>query len=144
MGWSDSGRFKLWSNTLAIFAEYPIFGGGFFSIPFTSYVHPEGAYRFMPGFAHNTIVELLGAGGLFLLLTYLVYRGATIWRLVRRITWQRIFLGLVILSLLGTSLLDNHLFNIYPAFFYAAALVLGEQDYLAQVKVSAPALNTSL
>lgn len=144
VGWADSGRFGLWSNTLAIFAEYPIFGGGFFSIPFTSYVHPEGAYRFIPGFAHNTIVELLGAGGLFLLLTYLVYRGATIWRFARRITWQRIFLGLVILSLLGTSMLDNHLFNIYPAFFYAAALALGEQDYLAQTKEGAHALNTPL
>ncbi len=130
VGWSDSGRFKIWKGCVDLFLEYPIFGGGFFAIPFTSYIHPDGAYKFMPGFAHNTIFELMGAGGILLFVTYLVYRGATIWRLIRKMNLTRVFLGLTILAILGTSMLDNHLFNIYPAFFYAAALALGEQDAL--------------
>ena len=47
---------------------------------------------------------------------------------VKKPTFDRTFMGLSIAVLLGGSLLDNHVFNIYPMFFYAVLLVLSEAD----------------
>ena len=125
VGFNDNGRIKIWKDTIALFKESPIFGAGFYEIPFDSYA------KILPGIAHNTPVELLGAGGILLFLSYAAYRAKTVWLILRRPTVTRWFLGLCLATVIGTSLLDNHLFNIYPMFFYCGALVLIEHDYTA-------------
>ncbi len=129
-GLNDTGRFKLWAGGLQQLWEHWFFGVGFYAVDFDSWARTVG----MPGFLHNTLVELLAATGLFGTVFYLVYRGCTAWLFLKKPTVKRVFLGLGVLGLLGTSLLDNHLFNIYPGFFYALYLVLAEQDLDETVK----------
>ena len=129
VGFADGGRFALWRDTLHTFSERPLFGGGFFSVHFDSYVG-----SFFPGLAHNTLIELLGAGGLVLFLAYLAYRVATVRLFASKPNLERLFLGLTVLTLLGVSLLDNHMFNVYPLFFYCAALALAEHDHAASAE----------
>ncbi len=122
-GFDDVGRFDLWRNGAESFLVYPVFGVGFFNITFNSWTSIG-----LPGFSHNTLVQMLASGGAVGLLTYLVYRVRTVTLFVRKPSSLRIFLGLMMISLLGISLLDNHMFNIYPAFYYSLILALAEHD----------------
>lgn len=126
-GMNDNGRFDLWRSGWEQFLEAPLFGVGFSAIRFHSY-----AGKLFPGYLHNTPIELLAAGGVFALVSYLAYRVKTVLLFVRMPTVVRLFLALSVVALLGTSLLDNHVFNIYPMFFYAAALALAEHDLTEQ------------
>ncbi len=122
-GFSDHGRFTMWKDAIDQFLRNPIFGAGFYGIDIKSFVG-----KYFPGFAHNTLVQLLSCSGVLGLISYLIYRARTVWLFVKKPTVERTFLGLMVLGLLGVSLLDNHMFNIYPCFFYAVALALAEHD----------------
>ncbi len=119
----DNGRFKLWRGGVRNFLNAPLFGVGFYAIDFKSFF--SGGY---PGFLHNTVLELMAAGGVVLIAVYLYYRYHTLKILCRRMTLERLFLGLSIGALLLASMIDNHVFNIYPCFYYAVALALAEHD----------------
>ncbi len=121
---NDSGRFALWRDGLACFKEAPIFGVGFWDVPIESW---SGIG--IPGFLHNTPIQMLAACGLFGLIAYLVMRARSVWLFVSRPSLNRLFLGLALAALLAESLLDNHIFNIYPSFYYALFLALAEHDY---------------
>ncbi len=127
-GFSDSGRFDLWRAAWQNFLDYPFLGAGFHATPFESW-----AGRTF-GYCHNTVVQLFSAGGLVAGGTYLLMRARTIWMISYRITTERLFLGLSLAALLGVGLLDNHMFNVYPAFFYAIVVAFIEQDYLGCLK----------
>jgi O-antigen ligase len=118
----DSERFTIWKMGIDYWCQYPIFGVGFFGVDKLSY-----AVNYA-GLLHNTLIELMAAGGSVATLAYLYYRVKTAMIFFRRPTLQRVFLGMSILVLLGTSLLDIHTFTIYPLFFYAAALSMAEHD----------------
>ncbi len=122
-GFDSSGRLPLWEHALKHTLMSPAFGIGFYNIDFTSWSAVG-----IPGFLHNTFVQLLASCGVFGLVSYLVYRGRTIWLMVKRPTVARLFLALGVAALLGTSLFDNNIFNIYPSFYYALFLALAEQD----------------
>ena len=51
-------------------------------------------------------------------IAYLVHRALTVISYFRKITLERTFIALTILSLLIVSLLDNHVFNIFPTMIY--------------------------
>ncbi len=122
----DSERFTIWKMGLDYWLEHPFLGVGFFGIEKLSY-----AVNYA-GLLHNTIIELMAAGGTLTLLAYLFYRVKTAMLFFRRPTLSRVFLGMSILVLLGTSLLDIHTFTIYPMFYYAIVLSLAEHDYQEQ------------
>ena len=122
-GLKDNGRFDLWREGWRLFLGAPVFGAGFAAISFKSW-----AGKLFPGYLHNTFFELLGAGGAAAVISYLAYRVRSILLFVKKPTFDRIFMGLSLLVLLGGSLLDNHVFNIYPMFFYSVLLVLAEDD----------------
>ncbi len=133
---NSHGRFDLWRDGITHFKNAPIFGVGFFGITLESW---SGIG--MPGFLHNTPIQLLAGCGILGLLAYIVLRGRTVWLFVKKPTIPRTFLGLALATLLGTSLLDNHMFNIYPAFYYALFLALAEQEAVrgqAQERIPAP------
>lgn len=119
-GFSDNGRFKIWNDAILAFLQYPLFGEGFFACSFTS------ATGFMPGFYHNTIIHLLASCGAITLILYIVYRVQTIKIILHKINAEKIFLGLMILVVIFSSLLDNFIFQFYPTFFYSIALALCE------------------
>ena len=112
-GFGDNGRFELYKHGIENFLSHPIFGGGFGSCIEDNFGHGIEPNRY-----HNTIIELLATCGLMGFGAYIFHRYQTI-----RLIWKRkandcvIFLGLVILGLLLTSLLDNHFFNIYPSMY---------------------------
>ena len=119
---SDRGRFRLWSLARDNFIAHPVFGGGFYSCEYTS-------RGFLPSFYHNTVIEIAAVMGAFGLTAYLAFRAKTIYLCVRGLNQKRLFLGLMLAVLLGTSLLDNHMFNVYPLFYHAVIIALIELDF---------------
>ena len=114
-GFNDNGRFALYKHGIENFFSHPIFGGGFGSCMEDNFGHGIEPNRY-----HNTIIEMMATCGIVGLGAYLFHRYQTV-RLVlkKRKNYSVIFLALVIISLLLTSLLDNHLFNLYPTMYYA-------------------------
>ena len=122
MKFDDRGRFYLWRLARDNFKAHPVFGGGFYSCEYVS-------RGFLPSFYHNTILELAAATGTFGLTAYLAFRAKTLHLCLRKLNTERLFLGLMLAVLLTTSLLDNHMFNVYPLFFHAVIIALIELDF---------------
>ncbi len=122
MKFSDRGRFNLWKLARDNFIAHPVFGGGFYSCEYVS-------RGFLPSFYHNTVIEIAAVMGAFGLTAYLAFRAKTIYLCVRGLNQERLFLGLMLAVLLGTSLLDNHMFNVYPLFYHAVIIALIELDF---------------
>ena len=116
-----SGRTRLWREAIEYFKNYPIFGSGFF-VHF-SYSGNSGL-GFMPLMCHNTLLELLSASGIVGLIVYLGHRTQTIISFCKNITYERTFIALTILSILLLSLLDNHIFNIFPTIIYSSLIAV--------------------
>ena len=122
-GSGDNGRFAIWRAALRAFGTAPVFGRGFFNTDIVL----EGFPPIMPYLYHNTPLQMLGSAGAVGFFLYLYHRFETV-----RLLWQRrrsalaLFLFLVPISLVLFSITDEHIFHIYPAFFYAIALSLAE------------------
>lgn len=113
---TGNGRTVLWEEGIKNFMEAPFLGAGFYA-GLGSYSGISGV-SFLPDMAHSTFIEILSACGICGLLTYLVHRTQTILSFVKNPCTNRIYLVLIILCILLTSLLDNHLFNIFPTMLY--------------------------
>lgn len=117
-GLGDNGRLALYKHGIENFLSNPIFGGGLGSCPEDNFGHGIDPNRY-----HNTVIELLATCGIVGFGAYAFHRYQTI-----RLVWKKrsdlsvIFLSIVILGLLLTSLLDNHIFNIYPTMYYSIVL----------------------
>ena len=118
----DSGRFKLWRYCLDKFKEFPLFGGGFYAL--ADYEGLFSSFDAMPHMAHNTVVQLLGSMGIFGLLSYSIYRIASLLPIIKKPSFTKIMLAAPIVVLIAESLLDNFLFYIYMAFPYVILLAL--------------------
>ena len=121
-GMSDNGRFTLWKMAFDNFLDNFVFGGGFygFEVP-DSILSPFGALAKQ---AHNTVLQLLSAMGIVGLLSYAYYRYSTIKPVFAKPTLSKTFMAMSVAVLLGGSLLDNFIFNIYPLFSYTVALAV--------------------
>lgn len=119
-GFSDNGRFNLWSAALKNFIDSPIFGSGFYGL------HVEGQAVFgpLPVMAHNTVLELLSATGVVGFGCYVWYRASTVKTFIKHPSLEKTMLGISILVILLESLLDNFVFNIYPMFYAMIALAI--------------------
>ena len=73
-------------------------------------------------------MQLLASCGIFGLITYGIHRVQTVFMFLRKLTREKIFIGLSVLALLGMSLLDNHFFNLGPTLFYSLALAFAEKS----------------
>ena len=119
-GFSDNGRFEIYRKGLRNFADNPIFGGGFHSVKAQDHTF----IKFLPDRYHNTVIQMMGTCGIVGLLAYLFHRVQTVILFLKKKATSTLFLGICVASLLLTSMLDNHFFNIYPAFIYSAILVI--------------------
>lgn len=122
-GLDDNGRFEMYMHGLKNFLSHPIFGGGFNS----SYATEHQFIIFLPYRYHNTIIQMMATCGSVGLLAYLFHRYQTVKLFIKERCLPNLFLALSISALLITSLLDNHFFNIYPAFIYTIILVTVEK-----------------
>ena len=118
-GLSDNGRYALWKSAFNNFLEAPVFGKGFFG--FNTVTDTFGA---LPESAHNTVLQLMSAGGAVALLAYLFYRFKTAIPFVKKPCLLKTMLGISVLALVLGSLLDNFIFDIYPTFYMSLALAL--------------------
>ena len=119
-GLSDNGRFDLWGRAIDAFLEAPIFGKGFFG----AYPPEFQDGGIFPWMAHNTVVELLGAMGIFGFGAYIFYRVCTVRTFVIRPTLTKTLLGVSMLTVIAGSLLDNFLFYYHQMLYYPLAYAI--------------------
>ena len=130
---SGNGRMRLWEGGVEYFKSAPFLGVGFYSNLYMDF--QDGFIGFsgmslIPHMCHNTFIQLLSACGIMGLLTYLIHRVQTIISFLKNINFNRSFIALTILALVGVSLVDNHIFNIFPTIIYScllAALIASEK-----------------
>lgn len=117
-GFGDNGRFDLYKHGIENFLSHPIFGGGFNSCAEDYFGHGIEPNRY-----HNTFIELIATCGIVGIGAYIFHRYQTIKLFIEKRTDYTIwFSSLCVLALLLTSLLDNHIFNLYPTMYYAFTL----------------------
>ena len=123
-GFDDNGRIELYKHGFENFLSHPIFGGGFDSCMEDNFGHGIEPNRY-----HNTFIELIATCGVLGIGAYIFHRYQTI-RLIlkRREHLSTLFLTLSIATLLLTSLLDNHFFNLYPTMYYSVILCVLEKN----------------
>lgn len=130
---SGSGRTDLWKGGIKYFESSPLFGVGFYSNLYNDFLGgttTSSGMSFIPQMCHNTVIELMSACGICGLLAYFAHRVQTIVCLFRNFNYNRLFIALTVFSLLTVSLVDNHIFNIFPTIIYSfliAALVASER-----------------
>lgn len=120
-GFDDNGRFEIYEFGLKRFLEHPIFGSGFYN---SIYVMDIG----LPFCYHNTIIQMMASCGIVGLLSYLFHRFQTIMLIIKKRCVQNIYLALCICALLITSLLDVHMFSLYPTLYYTLLLIAIEKS----------------
>ena len=127
----SSGRDQIYLAGLQQFLRNPLFGGSFFpETELPTWAINQGFVAFFPPRWHNTLVQMTASCGSLGLLAYGWHRVQTtcLFLKTNNRTVEKAFLALSILALLGTSLLDCHLFNVGPAMYYSLALAYGEHS----------------
>ena len=130
---AGNGRKRLWEEGVKNFKSAPFLGVGFYSNLYE--VFQDGftgfsGMSFIPQMCHNTLIQLLSACGIVGLLTYLIHRVQTFISFFKNVNFDRLFIFLTILALVSVSLVDNHIFNIFPTIIYScliAVLVASEK-----------------
>ena len=115
-----SGRIRIWDECGLAFEENPIFGRGIY------FLEIPGSFElsYMPWIAHNTLMYLIGAGGIVALAAYLLYRLCTALVFFVRPSTDKWFLFLVCLYLVVSGITDNYVFYFFTAFPYVLALAI--------------------
>lgn len=134
-GFASEGREKIYAACWEKFLTRPLFGVGFYETPggllddgSVGDLLPCPPDAFLPPRAHNTVLQLLTSGGIAAFLAYAFHRVQTLVLFFRRPTTEKTFLGLCIVALLLTSLLDCHFFNFGPGILYSFLLVCAEGE----------------
>ena len=123
----DNGRLEIYASGWQQFLENPVFGVGFYESEAELWGNLSEDVSFLPSRYHNTVIQLLASGGIVALLSYAVHRIQTTFLFFKKPSMAKTFLGLSVLLLLLTSLLDCHLFNFGPALLYSVLLVFAEK-----------------
>ena len=118
-GFSDNGRFALWEASFFNFLEAPVFGKGFYGLGAVT-----DTFGPMPESAHNTVFQLMSAGGIVSLAAYGYYRYKTALPFIKRPCLMKAMLAISVISVVLGSLLDNFIFDIYPTFYMNVALII--------------------
>ncbi len=125
----DNGRYKIYRYGVEQFLQAPFLGTGFYASVAQVYQHGWEnipADFFIPPRYHNTFIQLLATGGVVAMLAYTFHRLQTMKLFFQNPTPKKTFLGLSILGLVLTSLLDCHFFNLGPGLTYGVMLLFAE------------------
>jgi|GEM_PF-910081 len=125
---NDAKRFEIYGEGLNVFLKYPVFGETFYPQGYQpgAFATLQGFNGFFPPRWHNTFIQLLASCGAVGLIAYLFHRVQTVLLFFKSPSLFKTFIGIGVLLLLLMSMLDCHLFNIGPAFFYSACLLFAE------------------
>lgn len=129
MGTDSSNRDKVFSAAIQQFFRHPIFGGTFYpeAYPIDGWSTSEAFVAFFPNRWHNTVLQLLASCGVVGLGAYLYHRWQTLMLFLRRPSGKKMFVFVYMLALMGTSMLDCHMFNVGPVLMYSMALAFVEK-----------------
>ncbi len=116
-GFSDNGRFEIWSAAFKNFLEAPVFGNGFYTLKVENFY----SYGPVPLMAHNTVLQLLSSMGVFGIAAYVSYMKNLFEPVVVYPTLGKTFLALSVIIINLQSMLDNFVFNFYPILFITVA-----------------------
>ncbi len=135
---TGSGRTLLWKQMFANFKSAPFLGVGFY-VRYDGYSGQSGL-GFLPHMCHNTVFELLGACGICGLIAYVAHRIQTIICYFKNVTPERTFIAITVLAILILSLLDNHIFNIFPTIIYSCFIAMLVKSEKAENKLQEAAM----
>lgn len=124
-GIDDNGRFEMYRNGLSAYVSSPIIGTGFFD-----YDHGISVFfkenSFLAPRYHNTIIQIMASTGTIGLIGYGYHRYETFKMFFKNCSKEKIFLAMLLVAIIGTSLLDCQLFNFGPGLHYGTLLVFME------------------
>lgn len=124
-----AGRDDGWLAGWQQFLDYPIFGGTFYPVDyplFTWATSPEFVSFFPPRW-HNTLVQILASCGIVGIIAYIFHRLQTLQLFLHRPSGKKMFAFVSMMTLLVTSMVDCHFFNVGPVLFYSMMLAFVEK-----------------
>lgn len=126
---NDSNRFSVYREGFKVFVKNPVFGDSFYPSEFVpwDFSELEQFSSFFPPRWHNTIVQLLASCGAVGLCAYLFHRVETVRLFCKEPSPMKTVIAISLGVLLLMSLLDCHMFNIGPVFFYSLGLLFAEK-----------------
>lgn len=71
---------------------------------------------------------MLASCGIFGLLAYCIHLLQVVFAVKRRPTAESLFYIIILVAVFGMSLLDNHIFHVFPAMVYSVFLLLSERE----------------
>ena len=125
-GFSDSNRLQIWKNGLKNFMDSPLFGVGFYA-PF--YVDINIENWVFPDMYHNVFIQIIASCGFIGILAYAYHLSQVFFLALQKPSAERIFFLGMFLLITGTSLLDNHIFHVFPALVYSLILFMWDSDF---------------
>ena len=128
-GFSDSARFDIWSYGIENFLKSPAFGVGFYAPLRIN--DPDFTYGFntwlFPDMYHNMAIQIIASCGLFGIFALVCHFVQVLLAAGERPNSERLFYLAIVLLIVGTSMLENHIFHIFPALLYSMALLFWEK-----------------
>ena len=134
-GFDDSNRFKIWKYGLDKFFSSPLFGAGFEQRFYLDFVGFDIENWVFPDMFHNVFVQIFASCGLVGMAAYLYHLAQVLCLLLRRPSADRLLYLGIFLAVSGASLLDNHIFHIFPALLYSLSLGFWETDAAAAARL---------
>ena len=126
-GFSGSGRFFIWQCGIDNFLRAPVFGVGFYEP-----ISPDWSYNIenwiFPDMYHNIFIQMLASCGIVGALALCVHLAQVVFAVKKRPDAESLFCIAILLGMLGMSMLDNHLFHVFPAAAYSVFLLLSERE----------------
>ena len=128
-GLDPAGRDDAWSAGWKQFLEHHAFGGTFFPVdyPLFSWSTSEEFVAFFPPRWHNTVIQILASSGIIGFAAYSFHRIQTLQLFLHRFSGKKMFAMVSMLTLLATSMVDCHFFNVGPVLFYSMMLAFVEK-----------------
>ncbi len=121
----DIGYMAGWKQFLA----HPIFGGTFYPVeyPLFSWSTSAEFVAFFPPRWHNTLIQIVASCGIVGFAAYSFHRIQTLWLFLHRFSGKKMFALISMTTLLATSMVDCHFFNVGPVLFYSMMLAFVEK-----------------
>lgn len=128
-GLDPTTRDIMYENGIKQFLQNPIFGGSFYPTDYLpwDFSDLDSFSKSFPPRWHNTYIQLLASCGIVGMVSYFIHRIQVFFMFLRNRSCVKVIIEFSTLSLIGTSLLDCHFFNIGPALVYSILLAFAER-----------------
>ena len=128
-GFKPGERFEGYAAGWQQFLNDPVFGATFYPVDESIYSWSTSAdfVAFFPPRWHNTFLQMLASCGVVGFAAYIFHRVQTFQLFLRNFSGKKMFAFVSMLTMLVTSMVDCHFFNVGPVLFYSAMLAFVEK-----------------